>query len=108
MAAEPSIAITVGGATYRVRVSGSEDELRALVEVVEAKLRELYPKSKPQLPQAFLLVALSLAHDLTEERGKRAELEVQTRDLLRRLLMRVDHAIEGLEREPGPGEGEGR
>jgi len=42
----------------------------------------------------MLLAAMSLAHDLEEERGKRQGLERRMRDWLRRVLVRIDDAME--------------
>jgi hypothetical protein len=42
----------------------------------------------------MLLAAISLAHELESERGRREALEVKTRDLMRRVLLRIDEALE--------------
>ena len=44
----------------------------------------------------LVLAALSLAHDLEEERARREALERKTRDSVRRMLVRVDHVLEEL------------
>ncbi|MCC6644188.1 MAG: cell division protein ZapA [Polyangiaceae bacterium] len=113
MAAKQSISI--GGSTYQVYADLPPADLARLSAVVDARLRELLPKGKSATPQTFLLVALSFAHDgeLAREAAKEAEaksaeleeavdeeierrraLEAETRDLLRRVLSRIDLALE--------------
>ena len=43
---------------------------------------------------AGLTTALALAHEVESERGRRETLERRTRDLLRRVLLRIDDALE--------------
>jgi cell division protein ZapA len=49
---------------------------------------------RPISPQALLLAAISLAHDLEEEKRKRSQLEARSREMLRSVLARIDAAIE--------------
>ena len=49
---------------------------------------------RPISPQALLLAAISLAHDLEEEKRKRLQLEVRSKEMLRSVLARIDAAIE--------------
>jgi cell division protein ZapA len=76
--------------------SAPADELQRLAEVVEAKLSEIAPRGKAQ-PQALLLAAMALAHEVETERDRRESLERRTRDLMRRMLVRIDDAIEPFE-----------
>ena len=89
------VQLKVAGQTYKVVSSADEDELQRLAAVVDGRVAELSPKGRVVPPQAVLLAAIALAHDLEEERAKREALERKTRDLLRRILMRVDDALEG-------------
>ena len=82
----------MAGQSVRVVSTAGDDELQGLARVVNRKLAELAPAAKSQ-PQSLLLVAMALAHDLEQERERRATLEERTRDLLRGLLERVDAAI---------------
>jgi cell division protein ZapA len=88
------VALTVGGQTYRVRAAATEQVLRRLAATVEARLRLLTGSSQcaPQ-PQALLLVAIALAHDLEHERTLRKTLERETQDVLQMLLDRIDAAL---------------
>lgn len=52
----------------------------------------------------MLLAALSLAHELEEERRQRRELEQRSREMLRALLARIDAALESDGEEPAAGE----
>ena len=89
------VQLKVAGQTYKVVSSADDDELQRLAAVVDGRVAELSPKGRVVPPQAVLLAAIALAHDLEEERSKREALERKTRDLLRRILMRVDDALEG-------------
>src|SRR5579862_1036114 len=87
-----SVELKVAGQSVRVVSSAREEELQHLALVVSQKMAELAPGGRAQ-PQALLLVAMSLAYELEEERGRRATLEERTRGLLRRLLGRIDAAV---------------
>ncbi len=93
MESRRAVQLRVGGQQFKVVSSASEGDLERLAGVVDAKLTELGPKNRAT-PHGVLLAAIALAHDLEEERAKREALERKTRDLLRRVLVRVDHALE--------------
>ena len=87
--------IEIGGTKYKVHASAPQEELDRLALVVDRKLREIDPRGRGVTsPQTFLLVALALAHDAEAEREKRLAVEAEARDLLRRVLTRIDHALE--------------
>jgi len=88
------VELRVGGQTYRVVASTAEQELKRLAEIVDARLRELSPPGRQISPQALLLAAITLAHDLEDERARRRELEVRSRERLRSLLERIDRALD--------------
>lgn len=88
------IQLRVAGQTYKVVSSADEDDLRRLAGLVDERVLELVPKGRTVPANAILLAAIALAHDLEEERGRRSALERRTRDVLRRMLMRIDHAME--------------
>jgi cell division protein ZapA len=96
-----TVELRIAGQSYRVVSSASESELRRLAGVVSAKLSELTPRGRAAHPQAILLAAIALAHELEAERGRRESLERRTRDLLRRVLVRIDDALEPLEPAEG-------
>jgi cell division protein ZapA len=64
---------------------------------VDAKISEMLPPGRPIPAQALVLAAIALAHDLEAERAKRQALERRSRDMLRRVLVRVEDALESTE-----------
>lgn len=93
-----TVELRVAGQSYKVVSTAPEDELERLAATLDAKVTELAPRGRTS-PQAILLAALAMAHDLEEERERRAALERRTRDLLRRVLVRIDDALDGQEAE---------
>jgi cell division protein ZapA len=93
------VELRVGGQTFRVVASANPDELQRLARIVDGKLRELAISSAFH-PQSMLLVAMTLAHEVEEERARRRDVERRSRDLLQRLLERVDSALEVPQPEP--------
>lgn len=91
------VAVTVGGQAYRLVASVPEEELRRLAAVVDARIREIVPRGKPVTANAVLLAAMSLAHDLEAVTGEKQALEAKSRDLMRRLLTRIDEALDAEE-----------
>ena len=92
-----TVELRIAGQSYRVVSSAPEEDLKRLALVVGAKLAELVPKGRPLPPQAMLLAAMALAHEVEEARGEHQSLERRTRDLLRRTLVRIDDALEPFE-----------
>jgi cell division protein ZapA len=89
-----AVELRIAGQNYRVMSSAPEEDLTRLAEMIETKLSELAPRGRPAPAQAMLLAAMALAHDVEAERGLRESLERRTRDVLRRVLMRIDNALE--------------
>jgi cell division protein ZapA len=87
-----SVELKVAGQSVRVVSSAGDDELQGLAGVINRRLAEMGPSARSQ-PQSLLLVAMALAHDLEEERERRASLEARTRGLLRSLLGRIDAVV---------------
>jgi cell division protein ZapA len=87
------VQLRVAGQSYRVVSSASEEDLQRLADTVSAKVAELSPRNKAA-PQAVLLAAISLAHELEEERARRVSLERRARDVLRRVLVRIDDVMD--------------
>jgi cell division protein ZapA len=93
MAGSP-VELKVGGQTYRVVASADEAELKRLADLVDTRLRSMSAPGRPISPQSLLLAAISLAHDLEEEKRKRAQLETRSKEMLRSVLSRIDAALE--------------
>ncbi len=92
-----TIELHIAGQKYRVVSSAGEAELQRLAVMVDAKLREVSPGGGKQPPQAMLLAAMALAHEAEVERCRRESVEGRTRDVLRRMLARIDEALEPAE-----------
>jgi cell division protein ZapA len=88
------VELRVGGQTYRVVASAGEEELRRLATIVDARLRAVSPPGRPVSPQALLLAAMSLAHDLEEERSRNVKLAHRSREMLGSIMTRLDAAID--------------
>jgi cell division protein ZapA len=97
----PAVELNVGGQLYRVVASTGEQSLQRYAGVVNDRLREL-TGSGPSHPQAMLLVAMALAHDLEEERARSAALRDQAETMLRSLLERVNAALDGVDENGEP------
>lgn len=92
MGREP-VEVVVGGKPFRLVTSADEASLRRFAATVDAKLRQVSPPGKPIPPQAMLLVAIALAHDVELERERRHSVTRRWRESLRALLDRVDSML---------------
>ena len=88
------VELRVGGQNYRVVASADEAELQRLAGVVDARLRSLSQPNRQISPQALVLAAIALAHDLEEERAARRRAEDRSKQMLRALLQRIDAVLE--------------
>jgi len=102
-----TVQLRVGGQTYRVVTSATDDELDRLRLLVEDKLAQVAPPGRPVNPQALLLAALALAHDLEEERARYDDRMAKTRIAFGKMLERVDAALGALNTEDPSPRGEG-
>jgi cell division protein ZapA len=89
-----TVSLQVAGQSYKVVSSAPEADLQRLAATVDAKIAEVVPKGRTIPPQAMLLAAIALAHEIEEERAKREALERRMRDVLRRVLVRIDDALD--------------
>lgn len=89
-----TVLLQIGGQSYKVVSSAPDAELHRLAETVSAKISEVVPLGRAIPPQAMLLAAMSLAHELETERARRELLERKSRDVLRRVLVRIDDALD--------------
>lgn len=97
-----TVQLRLAGQTYRVVTTASDDELKHLLGVVEEKLGEVTPAGRPPTPNAMLLVALSLVHELEAERERAQAVEGRSRELLQKMLERIDVALEEDEEAHAP------
>src|SRR5688572_7868832 len=100
--ARPAVEVNVGGQLYRLVASTGEHTVQRYAGVVNERLRELTGSDRPAHPQAMLLVAMALAHDLEEERARAAALREQAESMLRGLLERVNAALDGVDENGEP------
>lgn len=87
------VQLRIAGQSYRVVSSASEEDLHRLAATVSAKVDELTPPGKVASSQSVLLAAMALAHELEEERTRRVSVERRAREMLRRVLGRIDDAL---------------
>jgi cell division protein ZapA len=92
-----TVEVRIAGQSYRVVSSAKQADLNRLADIVTAKISEVTPKGRVVAPQAMLLAAMALAHEVEAERDQRNTVERRTRDVLRRVLVRIDNAMEPLE-----------
>ena len=98
----PAVEVNVGGQLYRLVASSGEQSVQRYAGLVNERLRELTGSERPAYPQAMLLVAMALAHDLEEERARSAALREQAEAMLRGLLERVNAALDGVDENGEP------
>jgi cell division protein ZapA len=89
-----TVRVSIAGQQYKVVSSAAEAELQRLASKVDAKVAEVTPRGRVVTPQSMLLAAIALAHEAEEERTRRESVERRTRDVLRRVLVRIDDALE--------------
>ncbi len=87
------VELSVGGKSYRVVASEDEATQRRLAASVDQRLHALVGPSRTVPPQALVLVALALAHELEQERSLRSRFEQRSRHALSRMLGRIDTAL---------------
>src|SRR5262245_19705084 len=88
-----TVSLRVGGQTYRVVTSASEEELQRLAAVVDDKLSEVVPKGRPVPPQARPRAALSPAPARGGERARAQDLGARARGAFGKMLERVAAAL---------------
>lgn len=88
-----AVSLRIAGQSYKVVSSASEEELQRLADAVSAKVDALTPPGKGPAPQAVVLAAMALAHELEQERARRLQVERRAKDMLRSVLGRIDDAL---------------
>lgn len=99
-----TVELRIAGNSYRVVSSAAEADLQRLAQMVGAKLAEVSPRGRPPQPQAMLLAAMALAHEVETERASRESLEQRTREFLERSLARIDEALDASDESEGEGD----
>lgn len=88
------VQLRIAGQSYKVVSSANEEDLQRLADAVSEKVAEVGARTRSATPQTLLLAAMALAHELEQERARRAAVERRTRDMLRRVLVRIDDALD--------------
>lgn len=88
------VELRVGGQSYRVLSSASPSELKRLAAVVDEKLSQMVPPGRAVTPQAMLLVAMALAHDVEQERERTVRMQERSRGALGELLREVEDTMQ--------------
>lgn len=90
---EAAVQLKVAGQTYQVVSSAREAELTRLAKVVEQALEGVTPPGRQPSPQALVLAAITLAHELETAREEIARLKASHKHTLSTLLGRVDQLL---------------
>ncbi|HEX2736307.1 MAG TPA: cell division protein ZapA [Polyangiaceae bacterium] len=99
--AKPSVTITIAGHSYRMVSTLEQSTLDRHAKQVEERLARLAPGQQIH-PQALLLVALSLCHELEESKTALQELSAKSKKRIAGMLERVDSALDGLDENAEP------
>lgn len=91
---EAKVQLKVAGQNYQVVTSADPTELAHLASMVEEALVGVTPPGRQPSSQALVLAAITLAHELEEERAKRKAVEERHRRVLKSLLERVDQVLD--------------
>lgn len=100
--ARPAVELKVGGQLFRVVATAEEQSLQRYAKVVNDKLRELTGNEHSSHPQAMLLVAIALAHELDDTKRQNEQNQARARDMLRSLLERVNRALDSVDENGEP------
>jgi cell division protein ZapA len=87
------VELRVGGTTYRVISSASPEELERLALLVDEKLAAIAPPGRPMPPQAMLLAAMALAHEVEEERRRADRAVARSREKVGEILSKLDGTL---------------
>lgn len=88
-----AVELKVAGHAYRVVTSADPDELTRLAEKVDATLAQVTTPGRQPSAQSLVLAAITLAHELEEERARVAALEARYEALLRDTLGEVEEIL---------------
>lgn len=87
-----AVEVRVGGRRFRVLSSASPEEVRRLAGLVEARIEAIAP-GRGADPEALILAAMSLAHDLQEAELAVRQGRMRATAVVARALSRVDSAL---------------
>jgi cell division protein ZapA len=90
---EAVVQLKIAGQSYRVITSASTEDVGRLAARVEETLRSVTAPGRQPGEQSMVLAAITLAHDLEEERRARRALEARYEAKLEQLLGMVNAAL---------------
>lgn len=88
-----AIELRVGGQSYRVVTTASPDDLERFAAMVDEKLAPHLAPGRPPHPNAMLLAAISLAHELEHERAQGAKIRSRARVIVESVMNRIDSTL---------------
>jgi cell division protein ZapA len=97
----PAVDLRVGGQSYRVVTTSDPSALQRYAQLVDERLRNITAGGAVH-PNGLVLVALSLVHELEEERSLRQRGEDSARETLRSMLARIDAALDAVDENGDP------
>lgn len=99
--AKNAVQVSIAGHSYRLNTTLEPNTLARLAREVERRLTRLSPGQQIH-PQALLLVALSLAHDLEQCSDRQEALTRRSREVLQQMLRKVDAALGEVDADAEP------
>jgi cell division protein ZapA (FtsZ GTPase activity inhibitor) len=94
------VTVNLAGSNFTIRTDAGQDYVAKLERYVNQKLEAVQPEGRPlPLKSALALAALSMADDYFSADDSRAALDQNVRERLKRILVRLDAALEGEPRE---------
>jgi cell division protein ZapA len=96
-----AVTISIAGHAYRLVTSLDKATLERHAKGIEQRLGKLGPGQQIH-PQALLLVALSLAHELEEARDAADVLKQRASERITDMVRRVDSALDHLDEDAEP------
>jgi cell division protein ZapA (FtsZ GTPase activity inhibitor) len=86
-----TIVFSVAGRSYRVVTTASAEEIHQLAKTVDERLRSI-AGSRPPGIEAFVLTAVSLAHDAASQKKRADDIAQGARNVMGKVLDRIDAA----------------
>jgi cell division protein ZapA (FtsZ GTPase activity inhibitor) len=96
-----AVTISIAGHAYRLVTSLDKPTLERHAKEIERRLGKLAPGQQIH-PQALLLVALALSHELQEAREAADELRQRASERITDMVRRVDSALDHLDEDAEP------
>jgi len=90
-----SVKVTIAGQTFKVKTDAKPKYVKDLAAFVTERMEQVQKASRIATTQSLaLLVAMSLADDLHQEREAQAKLKKEIRERSKRILRHLDKGAE--------------